>query len=43
MIVSRGIGTHSINLRINDLPELTVIDLKGKKERQDGSDAEIQT
>lgn len=43
MIVSRGIGTHSINLRINDLPELTVIDLRGKKERQDGSDAEIQT
>ena len=27
MIVSRGIGTHSINLRLNDLPELCIIDI----------------
>ena len=27
MIVSRGIGTHSIKLRINDMPEISVIEL----------------
>lgn len=27
MIVTRGLGTHSIRVRLNDLPELTVIDL----------------
>jgi len=27
MIVNRGLGTHSIKARINDLPELTVIDI----------------
>lgn len=27
MVVSRGIGTHSINLRLNDLPELCIIDI----------------
>ena len=28
MIVTRGLGTHSVNLRINDLPEITVIDVE---------------
>ena len=28
MIVSRGLGTHSINIRLNDLPELSVIRLR---------------
>lgn len=28
MIVSRGLGTHSINIRINNKPQLVVIDLK---------------
>lgn len=27
MIVSRGLGTHSIRLRLNDLPELSVVDI----------------
>jgi len=27
MIVTRGLGTHSIKMRLNDLPELTVIDI----------------
>ena len=27
MIVSRGLGTHSIRLRFNDLPELSIIDV----------------
>lgn len=27
MLVSRGLGTHSINIRLNNLPELCVIDL----------------
>lgn len=31
MIVSRGIGTHSIKLRLNNLPELSIIELKKKK------------
>lgn len=29
MIVSRGLGTHSINIRINNKPQLVVINLKG--------------
>lgn len=28
MIVSRGLGTHSINIRLNDKPQLVVVDLK---------------
>ncbi len=31
MLVSRGLGTHSVNVRINDYPEITVIDLLPKK------------
>lgn len=31
MIVSRGLGTHSINIRLNNPPELSVIDLQGKQ------------
>lgn len=27
MIVNRGLGTHSFNIRLNDLPELSVIDI----------------
>jgi hypothetical protein len=30
MIVSRGLGTHSINIRLNNKPQLVVIDLKAK-------------
>ncbi len=30
MIVSRGLGTHSINIRINNRPELICVTLKGK-------------
>lgn len=27
MLVNRGLGTHSVNVRLNDLPEISVIDL----------------
>lgn len=27
MLVNRGLGTHSINIRLNDLPEISVIEL----------------
>ena len=27
MIVSRGLGTHTFNIRLNDLPELSIIDI----------------
>ena len=30
MIVSRGLGTHSINIRLNNLPQLVVIRLTGE-------------
>ena len=33
MIVSRGLGTHSINIRLNNLPQLVVIRLRGADER----------
>lgn len=32
MIVSAGLGTHSINLRINNLPQIVCIDLESKLE-----------
>ncbi|MDO4961071.1 MAG: metallophosphoesterase [Eubacteriales bacterium] len=28
MIVNRGLGTHTFNIRINDLPELSIIDIE---------------
>lgn len=31
MIVNRGLGTHSVNIRINDLPEISCIDIIGEK------------
>ena len=31
MIVSRGLGTHSINIRLNNRPQLAVIYLKKKQ------------
>lgn len=33
MAVSRGLGTHSINIRLNNRPQLTWITLEGRKER----------
>ena len=30
MIVGRGLGTHSINIRFNDKPQVVVVDLKGE-------------
>lgn len=30
MIVSRGLGTHSINIRLNNLPQLAVVHLKAE-------------
>ncbi len=27
MVVTRGIGTHSVNIRLNDLPEISIIDI----------------
>ncbi len=30
MIVSRGLGTHSINIRLNNKPQLVIVDLKPK-------------
>lgn len=29
MIVSRGLGTHSINIRLNNRPELVTVKVKG--------------
>lgn len=31
MIVSRGLGTHSINVRLNDRPELACVTVRGKQ------------
>ena len=36
MVVSRGLGTHSINIRINNKPQLIVLNLK-PKERSDNT------
>ena len=36
MIVNRGLGTHSINIRFNDFPEISCIDITGTKE-EDGN------
>ncbi len=36
LVVSRGLGTHSVNLRINDRPELSVIKLQPKEAVKDG-------
>ena len=30
MIVGRGLGTHSINIRFNDKPQVVVVELKGE-------------
>ena len=30
-IIGAGLGTHSINIRLNDMSELIVINLKGRK------------
>ncbi|MDO4438792.1 MAG: metallophosphoesterase [Eubacteriales bacterium] len=30
LIVNRGLGTHSIKIRINDLPEISCIDIEGR-------------
>ena len=35
MIANRGIGTHSVRLRINDLPELSIIDIRKSDGRAD--------
>lgn len=35
MIVSRGLGTHSVNIRINNRPELTVIHLRPAESGQE--------
>ena len=32
MIISSGLGTHSINLRINNLPQIVCIDLESKNQ-----------
>ena len=38
MIVSAGLGTHSIRIRFNDLPELNLIDIIGPEEEKDGTE-----
>lgn len=35
MVVSRGLGTHSINLRLNNRPQLILLRLKGLKAQED--------
>lgn len=35
MIVNRGLGTHSIRIRLNDLPELSCIDIVPEKKCRD--------
>lgn len=37
MAVSRGLGTHSINIRLNNRPQLLVIDLKPEKGEAHGN------
>lgn len=32
MLVSRGLGTHSVNIRLNNLPQLAVVHLKREQE-----------
>lgn len=34
MIVGRGLGTHSIKIRINDLPQITVVDIINERADQ---------
>jgi len=50
MLVSRGLGTHSVNIRLNDLPEISCIDLlpeaaetAAEKRAADASPAEETT
>lgn len=31
MIAGRGLGTHSVNIRFNDLPQIVVVELKAKE------------
>lgn len=38
MIVNRGLGTHSIKLRLNDRPEISVIDVLPKGDRETDPD-----
>ena len=33
MIVSRGLGTHSIRIRLNDLPEISCIDILPEEQK----------
>lgn len=38
MLVSRGLGTHSINIRLNNLPQLAVVHLRSRQDKSGGSE-----